>query len=285
MHDALFDRLRQELPQLATMLVEQHLDLRKPYNADFAQHPDERRHHKPQWHQWGILTHTDAFLRAFEGEVLECIDAWGIRAAYDKHVQQKIDDKTKKELLRVGILYHDLGKFTVRHLSRKQSGDDPSYPDFSFGSHEAASESVINEHLKDRLIKEGFTVPQIHYIGRCAALHYELAKIRDHVKNTDGYSLRFVASDEFAREANLVLLEFQDFAWEIGIMYLGDSYAKTSFRIEPIPMSDTDLLVHPAIPDLKRLIAAADLPASHLESVLHLCVSMALVQRYFSLMK
>ena len=286
MPENIYTQLRNELPTLAVALIKQHLDQTQPYNADFALHPDEPRHHKPQWHQWGILTHTDHFLQSYDTEVQICIDTWGLRTLYNAWMAQEIEGKSKGDLLRLGILYHDLGKFTTRHLSSKQHSTDALYPDFSFGGHEAASEVLIQQHLTERLMRLGYTSRQIWYIGRCAALHYEIAKIRDHIKNTHGgYSLLFVAGDIFAREATLLLEEFRDFAFEVGIMYLGDSLAKTAFRLTPEPTNDTERLVHPSLPEIKRLIAAEGLPENHIDCVLHVEVSKAAVKRYMELMQ
>lgn len=277
--------LRDELPALAATLIRMYLDQSIPYNADFAEHPDEPRHHKPQWHQWGIISHTDKFLEAFYGQVQEYVDAWGIRDLYTTALSDTIDGIAKADLLPLGILYHDLGKFTARHLSRAQHSTDPAYPDFSFGSHEAASEVLIQKHLKERLHKEGLTDKHIWYIGRCAALHYEIAKIRDHVKHSaEGYSLRFVASDDFAREARLLHIEYADFAVEVGIMYLGDSLAKTSFRLSPTPTNDTERLAHPHIQEIKEQIASQGLVPGHIDCVTHVPVSVAAVERYFALL-
>lgn len=277
-------QLHGEFPALAVQIITTYLDQSKPYNADFAAHPDDPRHHKPQWHQWGIITHTERFLAAFDNEVQGYIAEWGMRTAYDAAMSEMIDGIRKEDLLRMGILYHDLGKFAVRHLSKKQYTTDTKYPDFSFGGHEAASETLLHKHCTEHLQSLGMTSQQIWYVGRCAALHYEIAKIRDRVKNTEGYSLRFAQSDAFEREAKLLLMEFQDFAMEVGLMYLGDSCAKTAFRLSPAPENDTELLVHPQIPDIKRLIAAAGLPANHIDCVLHLNVSVAAVKKYMELM-
>ena len=286
MHKNTFQQLYNDFPALATQLIQQYLDQSKPYNADFAAHPDEPRHHKPQWHQWGIITHTYNFLHAFDTRVQACIDSWNMREQYTVWSTEMVDGIHKEELLRLGILYHDLGKITARHLSRTQHTKDPIYPDFSFGSHEAASEELIQEHLAPALLALGYSPGQIIYIGRCAALHYEIAKIRDRIKHSaEGYSLRFVETEDFAREAKLLHIEYQDYAMEVGLMYLGDSFAKTQWQLEPTPTNDTQRLVHPQIPQIKEAIAAAGLIPSHLECVLHVPVSMAAVKRYFELMK
>lgn len=278
--------LRSELPALAHTLITAYLPQNIAYNADFAAHPDEPRHHKPQWHQWGILTHTDRFLTAFDTEVQAYIQAWGMTRAYDNWMAVHIDGRRKEDLLRLGILYHDLGKFTSRHLSKHQHSTDPAFPDFSFGGHEAASEQLIHGHLADRLSALGYTDAHLEYIGRVAALHYEIAKIRDRVKYSgEGYSLRFVAGEDFAREAKLLHLEYEDYAMEVGLMYLGDSLAKTQYRLQPFPQDDTTRLVHPDLAEIRRDLDRQGLPAHHLDCVTHLPVSVAAVHAYLTFLR
>lgn len=277
--------LRSEFPALASALIREFLPQDIAYNADFALHPDEPRHHKPQWHQWGILTHTDRFLHAFDTEVQAYMQLWNQTKQYDNWMAVHIDGKRKEDLLRLGILYHDLGKFTSRHLSKYQHSTDPAYPDFSFGGHEAASETLIHSHAAARLHTLGYTDAHIQYIGRAAALHYEIAKVRDRIKYSgEGYSFRFIASDDFTREAKLLHLEYADYAMEVGLMYLGDSLAKTGFRLDPMPKDDTSRLLHPALPDIRLSLERAGLPAQHIDCVSHVPVSIEAVRVFLSLL-
>ena len=233
-HTERLQSIRELLYNLATPLIQSHLDQSLVYNQDFAINPDGYFHHKPEWHEWGILTHTEKFLEANQTEVPSYLQEWGFLNDVQKSGQERIDDLPRSELIEYAILLHDIGKFATRHLSIHQTTTTTHLPDFSFGGHERVSEELILSNLiAPKLLQMNLTENQIIYIGRSAALHYEISKIRDKVKYTNiGYTTDFIKSDQYKTSVKELIANHQDYLLEIAIMYLGDSLGKTSFRLK-----------------------------------------------------
>ncbi len=269
----------QELHTLAPIVVRTYLDQSIPYNANFAEHPDEYRHHKPQWHQWGILSHTGKFLQAFREDYEPKLTDWGLWEQVSNILQESIDGRTKKELFEAGIAFHDIGKFAVRHLSAKQVSENPKYPDFSFGTHEDISEQLILSPLLDPFcIEHTVTEKQRVYIGRLAALHYELAKARDVGKRKGiKYTIEFINAEEHKEALRTIAASFPTYKWEVGLMYLGDSLAKTGLRWVQGNK--------PSVEEITRYLAEHNLDPRHAVQIEQTPVAMEATRAYLELLK
>jgi hypothetical protein len=203
------------LPQLARDVIRRHLDLSDEANRAFLDHPDGREQHKMLWHQWGILTHTRAFLHSFESTVRELLTDWGLWPAVDSHLSGTIDGVSRWELLKVSILLHDIGKFAARRPGRKG---------FHFAGHEAWSGEIIRHEIA--LEQYGFTPAQVEYVARTAEDHFVLGLLRRHARSRGSFDAGFPSSPEFRR----LVLEIReqhptDFI-EVGVLFLGDSLSK-----------------------------------------------------------
>ncbi len=148
-----------DLPALARELIP-----RAPSATPaFLAAPDDPREHKPEWHQFGILTHTRRFVAALRDEVppaLRAVDP-AIAARVGRDLDRPIDGLARCDLLLIAGYWHDLGKFTTRARSRRGG--------WNFIGHAHDSARIIEDELAPRY---GLTPAQTAYVARLAALHF-----------------------------------------------------------------------------------------------------------------
>jgi hypothetical protein len=137
--DALVARIDRDLPALARELIP-----RAPTaSPTFLAAPDDPQEHKPEWHQFGIITHTRRFVAALRDEVplaLQQIDA-AIAGRAERYLDRSIGDLTRRELTLVAGYWHDIGKFTTRTLGRRG--------DWRFRGHAGDSARLITGERDD----------------------------------------------------------------------------------------------------------------------------------------
>ncbi len=281
-HNERIELVTKRLPAFAQQLVKQHLDQNEIWNVAFASDLDNPQHHKPEWHQWGILTHTSKFLEAYRGECKSFFESWELSKKIEEYLSDTIDGTPKAELLEIGILFHDLGKFTKRHLSHNQTGRYPEVPDFSFGMHEAESERLLHEIELYSWMKEELELSstQIFYIGRVGALHYELAKIRNKAKYIADfeYTFEYLNSEQYKTDSLYTWRQHPHFGVEMGILYLGDTLAKTEFRLTPFPSSEDEASSH--IWQIVPLLEQKDIDPRHIAAVITQPISIHASRKY-----
>jgi ribosomal protein S10 len=280
----LFSRLM----DIARDQMSKHVDQADERNRSFLDNPDSPAEHAPKWHQWGIATHTKMFGVYHDKDVQRLLQNWGVKDAVDRHMAQEIDGEPKSDLIKAGIALHDLGKFTHRQY---EEPDPKGGWKTGFGDHEARSGELIRDPaFKDMLNRDyGLTDKQSEYIARCAELHFELGILRNKAKNSGGWSIAYVKSPDFDREATKMMDQHPDMALEMGLLYLGDSMAKTNIRID----ADTDEEIESQHNDIEDQINTklAALPPSHkfdpklIQAAKQLPVNMAAARRYFELWK
>lgn len=164
--DTLLVRIDAELPVLAQDLIP-----RSPSASDqFLAAPDDPAEHKPEWHQYGIITHTRRFVAALRDEVpaaLAVIDP-AIAGRVGRYLDAAIGDLTRRELLFVAGYWHDIGKFTTRTLGRRG--------DWRFIGHAHDSARLITGERADFAdglgAAYGLGREQIAFVARLADLHY-----------------------------------------------------------------------------------------------------------------
>ena len=206
-----------ELPEIARAVIRGYLDMDNPANQRFLQAPDGREQHQTRWHEWGILTHTRVFLRHFDVDIPVYLEKWDISEPVEAVLQQRVDGASKRELMRIAILLHDIGKFAVRTRGPYR---------FHFSGHEAISGNIIRSELD--LARFDLTPGQIEYIARTAEDHFVLALVRKWAKEVDGYDLAFTVSQAFAEVACDIKSRHPDDYVEVGVLFLGDSLAKST---------------------------------------------------------
>ncbi len=163
---ALLARIDADLPALARDLIP-----RSPSASDrFLAAPDDPAEHKPEWHQYGIITHTRRFVAALRDEVptaLAAIDP-PIAGRVGRYLDAAIGDLTRRELLLVAGYWHDIGKFTTRTPGRRG--------DWRFIGHAHDSARLITgerDNFADGLgARYGLDRAQIAFVARLADLHY-----------------------------------------------------------------------------------------------------------------
>lgn len=257
------------LPEIAKTLIED-----RPENENFKRNPDDPNEHVVNWHQFGIITHTLFVLKSFHAEVPEYLKKWNINLKINKKLQEKVDGKSKSELLKVSIIFHDLGKF-VRNFKEKDGKVE-----HNFYGHEALSEKlIVEDEFIYRLLldKYEFSQGQIKYIARCAGLHFELGKARDAArKATQGYSIAFANSKQCQKSCIEIASKFQQFKEEIGILFLCDSLAKTDVRID----AETDEEIEKKTQHIENIIQERNLKPELIAAIKQLPVSVVIARRY-----
>ena len=209
------DTIDDRLEEIARSVIQQHLDTSDPENQDFLETPDDPVQHQTRWHQWGILTHTRKFLQLFESDVPRYLKEWGLEGCVDQVLSRRIDGSLRRDLLKIAILLHDIGKFAVRFRGRYR---------FHFTGHETSSGHIIRHELQ--LEEYGLTPAQIAYIARTAEDHFVLALARREARERSGYDRAFVQSAEFVQVCRDIQARHPDDYVEVGVLFLGDSLAK-----------------------------------------------------------
>ncbi len=223
--EEIIESFYKRFPIIAKDLIKKNQDLSDEKNKKFLDNPDDPSQHEPRWHQWGIITHTKMFEKAYNEETLKYLEQWGIYNEVQNQMSEEIDSVSKDQLLRIAILFHDLGKFTTRKIKEKL---------FSFKEHEIASGEIIRSSEFSAMLKQEYnlTDAQIEYIAQCAELHYVFGVIRDQAKKSNGYNFAFIQSDEFKEQIKQILTQYPNFQLEIGLLFLADTLGKTDIRIE-----------------------------------------------------
>jgi hypothetical protein len=203
------------LPRIARDVINRHLDLDDSANQAFLAHPDGRDQHKMLWHQWGILTHTRVFLQSLDTTVEELLREWDLWEPVHQVLARDVDGVSRRDLLKVSILLHDIGKFAARRSGRRG---------FHFAGHEAWSGEIIRHEID--LSVYGLTARQIEYVARTAEDHFVLGLVRRDARETGSFDLSFPSTSRFREMALGIKSEHPDDHVEIGVLFLGDSLSK-----------------------------------------------------------
>jgi hypothetical protein len=207
--------INDRLEDIARTVIRGHLDISRPENASFLASPDAREQHQTEWHEWGILTHTRRFLRHYDVDIPRYLREWGLETGVDAVLREPIDGGARRDLLRVAVLLHDIGKFGARRPGRGR---------FHFAHHEELSGEIIREELD--LPSLGFTAAQTEYIARTAEDHFVLGIIRKAARERGEYDARFARSPLFRTLSLQTKKSHSEDFVEIGVLFLGDSLAK-----------------------------------------------------------
>ncbi|MEK7568403.1 MAG: hypothetical protein AAB498_02130 [Patescibacteria group bacterium] len=265
----------EKFPVIAKDLIQKSQDLSDDRNKNFFENPDDFLEHEPNWHQWGIITHTKMFEKFYRKEISQYLKRWEVNDKSEIKMSEEIDGISKDQLLNMAIPFHDLGKFTERKLKREDDGSISA----SFKKHETASGKIIRTPEFSGTLKQeyGLTDAQIEYIARCAELHYELGIIRDEAKKSDmGYTLAFARSDVFKERAKQLMALHPDFKLEVGMLFLADSLAKTDIGVE----GDTDEQIESQDSSIKETLQKRGLNPKLIKAIKQLPVNRAVVETY-----
>lgn len=267
--------LWEKLPTIAKDLIQKSQDLSDERNKNFFENPDDFLEHEPNWHQWGVITHTKMFEKFYREKIPQYLEQWGVSDKAQQQISEQIDGISKDQLLNMAVPFHDLGKFTERRLKREEDGSISA----SFKKHEAASGKIIRTPEFSGMLKQeyGLTDAQIEYIARCAELHYELGIVRDEAKKSDlGYTLAFAKSDAFRDRAKQLMAQHPDFQLEVGMLFLADSLAKTDIRIE----GNTDEQIESQDASVQEALKERGLNPKLIKAVKQLPINRAVAETY-----
>jgi len=254
------------LPQIAKKIIPDTME-----NTSFRENPDDPKEHQPQWHEFGIITHTKKTVEHFfkRNNRLK-----PIREQVDAVLQETIDDKTKEELMAISIVFHDIGKF-LREVEIKDGEKIITHPD-----HEKIGKNIFMENKSIHpLIKKHYnlTEKQMIYIADCIGLHYELSKIRNAVKtNEKWYNLQYVHSEEFKHECEKIRNTNPEYQTEIGVLYLCDSLGKTD--ITTYGRNDEDLEKSKEM--IKKLLEEKNMSPHFIDAAMQKPINIAIAKKY-----
>lgn len=265
------DSLWEKLPDLGRELIRENQDLTNDRNQRFLDNPDDYLEHKPRWHQWGIITHSKMFDRAYNEEVPQYLQEWNCQEKIQNALEEKIDGVSKKDLLHLVAIFHDLGKFSTRKLSSSPFSA-------SFSGHEKASGEIIRAPEFSAMLRDDYhlTDAQIEYIASGAELHYELGTVRDAARKSVGYNLEFPQQKIFKNKIQEIADAHPNYQLEIGLLFLADSLAKTDIRI----VGDADRDIADQESAINHLIAQRGLNPKLITAIKQLPVNCAVAKAY-----
>jgi hypothetical protein len=236
--DEVLNRIRGLQPDLASDLILGHQDMSNPANVSFARNPRDPEHHSPSWHQHDIVTHSEKFRESLARDVPVLLEQWGIDEPVVAALNETVDGITKGKLLQIAAEVHDEGKFTARQATQVEDGSIKAH----FTDHEAHSGKIVREGLRETFYDLGCTKAQVEYFARCAELHFELGKVRRAAIDTgEGFTLEFARSDTGKKAMADIIATYPDYALEIGLMFIADSFSKTEVYANIDSKTDSDI--------------------------------------------
>ncbi len=253
------------LPDIAREIVRAGSPLRDGQKTSFLENIDSPLEHEPMWHQWGILTHSERFLREYDGIATQ--DSWyigNLRAEYVGNLQ-------KSELLRYSAILHDLGK--LYKGPKNHSGN------FDFVGHESKSKEIIHENPICTLLKEnGLSLPQIKYIADSAASHGTLFNLRKEIKkDKEEYAFDNVSGSSLYTHFSKMVNPSDPLLIEKGVLFMADSLAKTDFHLSANSTEEVD----GQIPTVRTRLEERGLPEKLISAVLQQPTNIKLSEEYF----
>ena len=199
--------IRHDLKYIATQLARKS----PSYSIEFEEQLDDVAQHSVKWHQFGILTHTRLTFDYLRKNKLyrELNFPHQVLARIQRHLNKKIGDLTKTELLKIASLLHDIGKFKVRFW-------DDIKQQFKFKGHEAESAKIAKQYLKNKL-----TPTQAAYIYKIILLHDEPLELKKNLKQIPSHTI-----DQEQRLFQNMIKKLGKEAIDILVFFWSDKVAK-----------------------------------------------------------
>ena len=202
-------------------------------NLSFFSNLDKPDFNQPEWHQWGILTHTEKCIEYMQTEAAKHITSWGIADDISKYLAVKPRGNfTRGQLLEIGFIYHDIGKFASSR--RRGSPDRYNHAYHAKRSYELILDPTLGvaEFLKQRGLNQG----EVSYVAEIGRRHMELGKIRLYAQKWGlykrGYSFKYINGKGIDIQMCRLIAGQGDYIMDIGLCYLIDSLAKTDIRFD-----------------------------------------------------
>lgn len=269
----IIDYLSEKLPCIANRIIDV-----TPENENFIKYPDDPMEHVPNWHQFGIITHSRIVLESYIRDVAILCVKWEVQDKIKSKLDVKIDGRSKSDLIRIAIILHDIGKF-ARNIEIKNG-----IIEHNFYGHEAISEKLIiskNEYVNNILcFKFNLSSTQIDYIGRIAGLHFELGKSRDTARESiHGYTIDFSKTQECKNSLLNIASIFPEYKEEIGLLFLCDSLGKTDIRIN----ANSDAEIEKNQPHIYETLKERNLNPKLVAAIKQLPVNLAIAKAYLQI--
>jgi hypothetical protein len=200
--------------------------------------------HDPVWHEFGIISHTNAVIDAAR-EKRALIDNkqgdlnWAVKELQSK----QLDGLTLYDLLVISLALHDIGKFQPAVVfSESRDRYEAKHTD-----HEARGGDIIRAARCDRPSPElealagifhsfAITTNHLDYIEQCVRMHEELGKLRSELWKAKGYIPGCSQAADFGDRCEQIAAQrqegylFSDFSLEKGVLFLFDSAGKVNFQ-------------------------------------------------------
>lgn len=265
--------LEARLPGLAGSVITEYLD-DDAVRQHFLENIDDPGQHEPQWHQFGIVTHSIRAVSAYTDETPRYLEQWGLVDQVESYLDRSIDGISRADLLGTGLLFHDIGKFAARTAAERGG--------FTFGDHERFSGAILRSRLFDFLATEFDMSPsQREYIATCGERHYDLGILRKAAKESmDGYTFAFISGDDFYDKVRCIQEIQPSFPLEIGLLFLADNLSKTDMRLVDVE-SDADIETQSL--GIPEVINQRALEPGLINAVKQLPVNVAVAQRYIEI--
>lgn len=187
---------------------------------EYRENPDYFDPRLIKWHEFGLLTHTNKVLQAYNSEAFKFLDSWNLKKNILKYMNQSNTNFSKDDLFKISILFHDFGKIvSLNSMERDRK-------------HELESSKLIDSSiLKEKFDNIGLNSSQIDYIKRCIETHAILGKnLRDELSESGNLNLESLSSSNFKKFCKDTKSKYSDVYSELGIFFLCDCLGKTDYR-------------------------------------------------------
>jgi len=244
--DAIILDLEARLPEMAKQVISRgQISHGK---ERFLDNPDSVEEHEPRFHEYGIITHSRKFREAYENQVAGYLEDWGLGESVDTYLSESVDGVTKRDLLRIAMPLHDIGKFAKRITK-----DGRNY----FREHaELGGEIVAKDLRMDLIEKYGLTDNQVDYVARCVRDHFALGKLRNLAKEQGrGFNLAYVNNGQFIKDVQKMRSQCEGFEVEAGLLFLADVLSKVGMDID----AETEEEIESQMPSVLEYIKGTSL--------------------------
>lgn len=219
--------------------------------------------HAEDWHDFSVKEHSRNFGRKVKhwSELKSIFDIKELSPSFlhlphdpalRKYFLGKIDGMRKVDLMAIGGIVHDIGKYVPNKKGRSL-----------YTRHEARSLILIEDErspVNELLTGKGLTPRQIAYIAKLGELHFELGKLRA-VVGRQRYNREYAFSVDFKIDLLNLLKEGDNFEYrrELVLMFLFDSLSKLKERPEilrkydPEAADETRVKVYQKMPEDESL--------------------------------
>lgn len=268
------DILIGKAPEILHTLASQLIEVSDTRNRHFWNHPDDPKEHAPDWHQFGIITHSQEVMKHAKN-MRQILEEFQIDTPIIQKLDDHIDGKTKQELLVMAMMLHDIGKFQ-RYFITKDGKTEIKH-----NGHEDKWWNILRNYpdIRIYLMKELILSKEhMDYIADCVTVHYKLGNVRDAVKKRDSwFTITFAKSDECRDACDTLIMNHPSLAFEIWATYLADGLGKMGMHF----FAETDAEIEQKRSKIELYIQDNHLSPKLLGGILQRPVNAMVAKTYF----